>query len=144
MACVWRQAAVFSGSLVALILSGCSDGNELGRLPIEGTVTFQGQPLDHGTVQFHPQDAVKGVQSGAQVKQGEFSIAEKQGLPPGSYRVMVFSADESSSAESPDAPPSERQGPPPKERIPADYNRNSKVLVEVKADADNRFDFTIQ
>jgi hypothetical protein len=125
-------------------LSGCSGGNELGRLPVEGTVTFKGQPLEQGTVQIHPQDAANGVQSGARIEQGEFSIAEQHGLPPGSYRVMLFSSDASSQAESSDEPPSESQGPLPKERIPADYNRKSNLVVEVKADADNRYEFTIQ
>jgi hypothetical protein len=140
----WKWAAALLGPLAVVSLAGCSGGDQIDRYPIEGKVTFQGQPLEHGTVQFQPQDNENGIQSGAQIKQGEFKIPEAQGLPPGSYRVMLFSADSAQEAAPTDAPPGDSNVPVAKEKIPPAYNSKSTLVVDVKEDVDNKFEFTIQ
>jgi len=64
-------------------------------------------------------------------------------VPPGTYRVLISSPEPSKSAE-PVGPPGHKLPPLGQERIPLKYNRNSRETVEVKADGENRFDFTIK
>jgi hypothetical protein len=125
-----------------MVLAGCGQANELGRRAIAGQVSFRGKPLELGTVRFQPQD-VKGVASGASIRDGKFEIPEEQGLPPGSYRVQLSAAAGGQPAVDPNAPPGQSHIVA-KELIPPAFNSQSKLVVEVSANGENRFDFTVQ
>ena len=43
-------------SALVVAAAGCSSANPLGRRPISGKVTLQGQPVDYGSIQFIPLD----------------------------------------------------------------------------------------
>jgi hypothetical protein len=63
-------------------------------------------------------------------------IPKDHGLVPGKYRVVISAGDRNT-------PASEDGGPGPKnifskERIPADYNTETKQIVEVQAGARTR------
>ncbi len=121
-------------------LSGCGGpSNELGRLPVSGDVTFGGKPLDHGSIEFMPTG--EGTQSGAPIENGHYSISENQGLPPGEYLVRIYSAaDTGGAAEELPGESSELA----EERIPAEFNTESKQKVTVDAgNEENKFDFDI-
>lgn len=123
-----------------MLLAGCGPGNPLGRLPVSGTVTFQGKPLDQGTIEFAPEDG-RGVASGAVIKDGRYSIPELKGLPPGTYRVRISSAEPSSTGPPPEFPGEHKTEA--KERIPAAFNTQSTQTVKVTAGGTNQFDFQI-
>lgn len=129
----------FGVLLLALVSLGCSGSD--GKLPISGTVQFQGKPLNKGTIQFHPVDQ-SGITTFAngEIKEGSYSIASDKGLRPGKYKVMISSAD---AKEKEPAAPGE-SGPPAKERIPKRYNSESQEFVEVKSGGDNKFNFDIK
>jgi hypothetical protein len=65
-------------------------------------------------------------------------------LPPGTYHVEISSPDLKAppiiARTAPGEPPSPPTAP---ERIPAEYNANSKKTAELAAGKDNRFDFDI-
>jgi hypothetical protein len=70
---------------------------------------------------------------------GRYTVAAKQGLLPGTYRVSVFWPE-----------PSKGPGlitgvsaPPRRERIPERYNVKSELTVEVRENTANRFDFDL-
>ena len=135
----------FLGVFLLAFLTGCGN-NPLGREPIEGTVTFKGAPLDQGSIEFRPVEKRGGVSSGARIADGAYSIPTEKGLPPGEYRVTIFSAAEDTSP-APSGPPgsSPMRGPRPSiERIPAQYNRASRIVVEVTDGGENRFDYDIK
>ena len=54
--------------------------------PVTGTVTWKGQPLDQGSIQFLPEDG-KGTMVGAEIRDGRYALPDPPGLAPGSYRV---------------------------------------------------------
>lgn len=133
------------GLILVVILAGCGK-NPLGREPIHGTVVLHGEPLDQGAIEFRPVAKKGGVSSGAVITDGEYSIPSDKGLPPGEYRVMIFSAAADPSP-APLGPPGSNPmgGPRPTiERIPPQYNVSSQVIVEVTAGGDNRFDYHIE
>jgi hypothetical protein len=69
----------------AILASGC--GSELA--PVKGQVTFDGKPLNAGTVTFYP--VTDGTPGYASVVDGNYAArtGTKAGLKPGEYRVTV-------------------------------------------------------
>lgn len=120
------------------MLPGCGPGNELGRVPITGSVTLDGAPLDSGTISFDPVDE-NGTKSGAAVTDGKFEIPEEKGLPPGTYTVRLYSAAEGAPAEAMPGESTVQQ-----ERIPAAWNTSSKEQIVVEEGADNVFSFDVK
>jgi hypothetical protein len=114
--------------VLALVLGGC--GKRQDRHEVTGEVTLQGRPLDDGIIQFAPLDG-QATGDGAQIVQGKYRIPKEKGLAPGKYKVTIYGGDGSSGAgdASPDSP---RAGMKPgQERVPAEYNKQSKVVAEV-------------
>jgi hypothetical protein len=128
--------------LAMLCALGCSDDNPLGRRAIQGTVTFRGQPLKHGSIQFSPEDMQHGVGSGAVITDGSFQIPEPQGLPPGKYKVVISAAESASTAPSTEPPGA--SGQLAVELIPAEWNVDGKHSVEIKSDVDAQVNFDIK
>jgi len=79
--------------VTALFSCGCGEANPLGRRAVHGAVTFQGKPIDYGAITFQPDDLQNGVSSGAMIEGGKYQIKMSQGLPPGSYQVMISAPD---------------------------------------------------
>lgn len=126
--------------VVSAFLIGCGPGNELGRVPIGGIVTLDGQPLDRGSVSFEP--VGEGTSSGATITNGTFEIPEEKGLPPGKYKVRVFSsAGEAAAPE--DQPPGE-SNVIEKERIPKSWNTATDQEIEVNESGENQYTFDIK
>ena len=80
-------AAVCAGFLGC---AGASDG--LPRQAVSGTVTFDGQPLAEGRIQFEPASAEAMTPAGGEIKDGRYSIPRDQGPTPGDYRIMITSS----------------------------------------------------
>lgn len=121
---------------LAIALAGCSGDPSKTRLPVTGTVSFKGQAVAQGSINFFAEQGGALI-SGAPIESGKFSIPADKGLPPGNYTVRITSA---SSAE-----PKEIGGTQPaeaKELIPAKYNTESTLKREVKQGQTN-FDFNL-
>ena len=105
---------------------------------MSGTITFKGRPLD-GTITFYPVST--GTQAGDVIKDGKYQIAREKGLTPGKYRVSIESptARRRSLAMHPGA----GRKLCVQERIPPEFNRDSKKEIEVTAAGPNEFNFTI-
>jgi hypothetical protein len=130
-------------ALLVLFASGCNN-NYGGRQEVKGTIKLKGQALDNGTIEFVPLEGDRATQGGAVVASGSYLIPRSLGLVPGKYRVILTAGDGRTPAASPDAAP----GPTganivSKDRIPPEYNVNSKQEVEVSADKPNVFDYDI-
>jgi len=139
---LWPTAVV--GSVIA-IASGCGRGNPLGRLPISGTVTFEGRPLDKGVIEFSPCKEVGTVGTGARIDNGRYAIPTLKGLPPGEYRVRIFSPkDAKMVAKSAGAPGPAAAAGYGIERIPPKYNTRTNIIVTIGAKGPMVFDFDIE
>ncbi len=125
----------------AAVCIGCGEANPLGRLTVSGSVSFDGQPLEQGTIRFDPLDADSSVGMGTVIVNGRYALGETQGLPLGTYRVAITSP-ESVLATSPTMDSSK---PPelPRERIPVCYNTQSELHVTIDQKKPNTFDFEL-
>jgi hypothetical protein len=137
--------AVSAMVLVAFaFVEGCGPHSD-GRQEVSGSIKLKGQPLDQGSITFIPLSDSKATQEGAPIANGHYKIDRQHGLMPGSYRVSITSGDGRTRA---DAPPDQAPGPTganiiSKDRIPPEYNINSKQDVEVTEKKPNTFNFDI-
>ncbi len=79
-----RRASV--ALVVGLLgLAGCGGG---GAASVAGTVTFDGTPIDSGTVTFISQEQT-GARFSGRVADGKYAVAADRGAAPGKYRVEL-------------------------------------------------------
>ena len=123
------------------LMAGCSSDPNA-RQGVSGTVYFQGQPLDQGSIHFSPID--KGPsEAGAGIENGVYTIRREQGLVPGTYKVAVNSYDRKGPKVASDEIPGEPSAKQFRERIPVKYNNKSKLTAEVTGRGPNIFDFKL-
>jgi hypothetical protein len=127
---------VRQGTLWILCVSlgaGCAPTGP--RRDVSGTVTFQGQRLKIGRIQFLND---RGPAGGAVIRDGTFRLTGDQGLEPGRYRVWISVTEPLPELQKP-----EESAPPTRELIPEEFNSRSTVTIEVTDRSPNEFAFTI-
>lgn len=140
---MWEASMIrmrlFLALLLALYVVGCGDNG--GRVPVTGTVLFDGKPLESGHISFGGDQGAAGV--GA-IVHGEFSLSEtanQDGVLPGKYVVLIHSWVEERGSVRADGSFS-----PGITRIPLLYLDPAKsgLTAEVKGDDTNRFSFELK
>ncbi len=116
-----------------LAAAGCGRGH---GASVSGRVTLDGEPLDTGTVTFHPvgdgPTAYGGIHPNGsyQAKTGT-----QPGMPPGEYRVTVLAATE---------PPTDGPSVPGEMITPSHYADPEQSGLRVTVErGSNRFDFPL-
>jgi hypothetical protein len=138
-----RRAALATGIIAAITLTVVGCGPRSDRLSVTGAVTFEGAPLDTGSIVFTSVGGEQLVSSGAMIEDGAYIVPQAKGLLPGTYRVEISSPDAAAPLEMSTGGPDSRGIPIARDRIPEEYNINSDKTVEVTVDGDNSFDFNI-
>lgn len=127
------------------LLSGCGGSSDnLPREGVSGAVAIEGKPLAKGLITFLPNDPETVTQGGSVVIDGKYDIPQSQGLVPGKYKVVISSPEDKGEIKvdmannAPGLPPIIRP-----EVIPRQYNAESLLTAEVKANAKNVFEFNL-
>lgn len=135
-----RLYLVFLG--LAFLTVGCADPYA-GRMAVSGKVILGGKPIKEGIVSFEPLENQE-TQSGALIKDGQYSIPRSTGLLPGKYRIRVTAGDGVTNVDE-----SEAGGPGgstnivSRDTVPPSWNVNSAQEITVSKDGANTFDFDI-
>lgn len=118
--------------LLAMILSvGCGPSGPR-TYPVEGTISFDGQPIEEGYVTFAPQQRGETPVAGP-IKAGKYALR----VTEGDKRIEV----QASQFVGPENP---IMGLRAKEQyIPDRYNVESELKATVTADGENEFDFEL-
>jgi hypothetical protein len=89
----------------ALPLIGCGEDDGIGqRFPVSGTVTYNGEPLKTGMVNFYPEDTTTGRPASGPIQEdGTYQLTTQRpndGAMGGKYKVAItaFDVDESKMA----------------------------------------------
>lgn len=120
--------------------SGCSAEKQ--RHPIQGEITFKGQAVNEGSIQFHPLVPTEGYLEGAMIEAGRYKIPAEKGLLPGKYQVLVSASDYQGKKPDPSSAPGAVYQS--KELFPEIYNTKSTLNIEVTAQGPNNFDFHLK
>ncbi|HEY7428794.1 MAG TPA: DUF1559 domain-containing protein [Gemmataceae bacterium] len=126
--------------LLLLVGSGCGSGSP--NEAVSGAVTWKGQPLDKGTIEFVPAEG-QGVPVGGVVQNGRYEFLPTPGVPPGKYRVRISSRKGSRPARA-GIPDADMGDPTVKEQLPPKYNQETQLQAEVKKGSGNTFNFDLQ
>jgi len=123
-------------------LAGCGGSKYKGdkRYPMAGEVTFEGQPIDLGSISFIP-DGDKGRATGGTITDGKYEVPEEKGATAGKYRVEIHwlkrTGKKLKDVESGEMYDERR------EALPAKLHTNSELTVEVPL-PENRYDFKLK
>ncbi|MCE9565705.1 MAG: hypothetical protein K8U57_27085 [Planctomycetes bacterium] len=114
-------------SVLFVFVAGCSGP---GIAPVEGTVTYKGEPLKDGTILFHPE---KGRPAAGKIRDGKIVEVTTEtlndGVPVGSVRVAIQAI---TNPDKMDAPHKslipEKYGDPDKSELTADIKPGKNDL----------------
>jgi hypothetical protein len=119
------RAMSFAGLAAGLAVAvGCDN---TGRVGVEGTVSYDGQPIKAGAIAFVPLGD-KGVSSGGAVIDGKYAVPDKYGPKAGKHRVEIRWAKPTGSkfkSESGDMLDMTEEG------LPERYNNKSELTADL-------------
>jgi hypothetical protein len=107
---------------------------------VSGVVRIDGHLLDKGAIRFMPAEDNRSLGAAAEIINGEYALSEGDGLTVGKYQVCVsgLGLEESYRANL-------RGGTKPEDPIPARFNDESPIVVEVTEDGNLLgFDFDLK
>jgi hypothetical protein len=114
-----------------MLLVGCGPTGGLQKVVVEGSVSYDGTPVENGEIRFHPAAGTAGPVSGAPIVAGRFRIEAKGGVPVGSHLVQIEAYDNTGVG-------GEMIGGGPTAArtnyLPSKYNRDSELSVDIAGD----------
>ncbi|MEQ1825986.1 MAG: hypothetical protein ABL921_08560 [Pirellula sp.] len=124
--------------IILIGVTGCGDNG--GRVSVSGSVTFDGKPLEDGSITFGGDKGAAGV---GKIVNGQFSLSEsanESGVLPGNYKVLISSWFEERGSVLPNGSFS-----PGKTRIPLIYldAEKSGLVADVQSKGKNHFTFEL-
>ena len=124
-----QKSAGAMGILVASLGMCLGCGGNLAT--VQGNVTFDGQPVEQGSIVFEPADGV-GQVAGGTIQNGKYLLASEGGVVPGKMivRISAVKATGRKVKAGPPAPPGTMVDEV-SQFIPAIYNENSTLAIEV-------------
>jgi hypothetical protein len=99
---------------------------------VAGRIRVEGRPLVKGAVRFMPTSGAMSAGAGAFISNGAYAISQEDGLLPGRYQVHISSigVEEQLLAARAGRDATAKLV----ESVPARFNRESELFVEVTAD----------
>ncbi len=122
-----------------LVLAGCGQkysGDK--RFPLSGKVTFNGEPVDLGSISFIPLETSHRV-SGGTITEGAYSVPEAHGANAGKHRVEIrWQKKTGKKITQPYGEDDVRA-----EGLPPEFHTDSTLTAEVSA-SQTSFDFDLK
>ncbi len=137
-----RPAAILACILIAVC--GCNSGGKDGRFAVSGKVTVDGAPLADGRITFLNL-AEGGSTASAKITSGEYTIPREFGAKVGEQVVQIEAYRKSSKRVQPPGYLSAEQVAEGtvEQYLPAKYNTQSELKVEISADGANEHNFDL-
>ena len=132
----WAYGLILAGLVFCW---GCGSG----LVSVEGQVTWQGQPVEEGTIVFEPVDG-QGPSAGGKIQNGQYRLSGESAVQPGE-KIVRITAARKTGRKIEAGPPS-----PPgswveevESYIPAEYNSQSKLRCTIPPGKSSRQDFAL-
>jgi len=128
--------------LALAVLAGCSSSK---RVPVSGTVTFDGKPVDGGVIAFLPEGDVapggKGTVSG-EIVEGKYSLPSGRGPDAGKYKVQItWNKKTGKQIDTPGDPGTKMDDTV--QVIPPKYNKQTILTAEIKSGSNDNVNFEL-
>jgi hypothetical protein len=121
-------------AVLTILATGCNSGPRLSRL--YGEVSYQGKPIEKGTIEFVPIDGTQGPSTGGPIVNGRYEVLAAHGAREGGvYQVQITALKKTGKTI---ANIMDANGPPMELEdnfIPPKYNRESTLKVTVTPEA---------
>lgn len=91
-----RLSALAASAALVLAVVGCGGDSFGKRYAVSGTVTYNGEPVEKGTITFHPVDLTTGRAATGQIVDGKYTLStagDRDGAFPGDYKVSISARD---------------------------------------------------
>ncbi len=124
--------------LASLTLAGCGGGETGPKMhTVNGTVTFDGNPVEKGRIQFRSIDGGKAYSS--EIVEGKYSLQAEAG----EVKVEIV-ASRNIPGKFDNSNPDEEPQPVGEMYIPAKYNTKSELTATIKEDGENSIPFDLK
>ena len=115
-------------ALASALLGGCGDSGPQ-RVPVSGSVTYNGAPVSEGVIRFTPGKDSQMPMTAAAIKDGTYKADLRGGVPVGIHTVGIEAyrmADKSNTQM--------LRGVPPRiQYLPDRYNTNSELQITIES-----------
>lgn len=137
-----RRALVFSVCTLGMFaITGCGSGS---RSSVEGTVTFDGQSVDGGSITFLPESGDKNASpASGQIIDGKYAIDSERGPAPGKYKVEII-WKKKTGKQIPNASDPGTSVDETKQVIPQKYNSKTELTCEIKSGSNKNVNFELK
>ena len=135
-------ACLAAAGLGVMGFAGCGPGRL--EVPIHGEVTFNGVPVEQGTISIEPADG-KGKATGGEIKGGRYRLAAAAGPLPGTKIVRITAIRKTGrKTEGDSLTPKGVMLDELEQFIPEIYNTRSTLTCEVGKDLPAQIDFHLE
>lgn len=113
--------------LLMLVAVGCGPRTGVERVPISGSVSYLGEPVEVGQIRFLPAKPTRAPVTVETIRDGVYTAAASGGVPVGEFRVEIRMYDADQYLNGPRAAGS----PAPKQLLPDKYNQDSELKISI-------------
>lgn len=132
------------GGFLLMTITGC--GSKPTPCSVSGNVTFDGKPIENGSLKFEPVGKSDSPGGRSVITGGKYTVALDQGMLPGQYRAVIYAMKETGKEiTNAEVLPGDPTGPRKEtvQFLPEKYNSASELQVDFKAGENSKdFDLT--
>ncbi len=132
---------VLALALAGFSIPGCGAGISADRAAVKGTVTFNGQPIKKGRINFVPAEDNKGPASGGVILDGKYDSPAEMGVAVGKNMVEIRAPEETGKKTK--NPYGDDEIPEVTEVIPDSYNLATTLEANIETGKDNEANFEL-
>ena len=119
-------------------IMGCGSTD---RVPVEGLVTFDGQPIPKGTISFRPAENTHSPSAGAEIIDGKYFIPAENAPDPGRFRVEITAMRETGrSLNDPVFGPTDVE----EQYLPPRYNTHTELTADISNETSDALNFNLK
>ena len=127
--------------ILLLLMAGCGH-RPLERAAVAGSVTFDGRPLEQGSILFVPVEGVQGIAAGGRIEHGQYRLSATDGPMAGRHRVEIRAVHKTGKMVKESTVLRMETVPEIVELIPPRYNSASTLQATIQP-GDNSIDFAV-
>jgi hypothetical protein len=121
-----------------VVLAGCGGSSA----SVEGTVSVDGTPVDHGSIVFAPAGG-SGATVGTDIRDGKYTLPTERGLTSGKYKVEI-TWNKKTGKKMKDVADTGAVTDDRMQVLPEKFNKNTELTTEIKGGANGGVNFELK